>query len=68
MLYAGSTPLSPSQVTYNVQTADNTANNYDIGLYSGSGALLAHVGNTAGYELCALNRLEDIELDSGDHH
>ena len=38
----------PRQVTYNVQTADNTANTYDIGLYSSAGTLLAHIGSTAG--------------------
>jgi hypothetical protein len=48
VLYSSATPLATSQVSYNVQTADNTANTYDIGLYSSSGALLAHVGSTAG--------------------
>src|SRR5207237_5419338 len=48
VIYGNATPLTSTQVTYNVQTADNTTNNYDIGLYSGSGALLAHIGSTAG--------------------
>jgi len=47
-VYASSTPLVTTQVTYNIQTADNSANNYDIGLYNSSGSLLAHIGTTAG--------------------
>lgn len=48
VVYSNATPLVTTQVTYNVQTADNTSNTYDIGLYSSSGALLAHTGSTAG--------------------
>ncbi|MGH9503679.1 MAG: hypothetical protein ACRD20_12580 [Terriglobales bacterium] len=48
VVYGSATPLAMTQVTYNVQTADNTSNTYDIGLYSSSGVLLAHIGSTAG--------------------
>src|SRR3989449_2804060 len=48
VLYSSATPLTTTQVTYNVQTADNTANNYDIGLYNSAGTLVAHLGSTAG--------------------
>ena len=48
VVYSNATPLVTTQVTYNVQTADNTANSYDIGLYSSAGGLLAHIGSTAG--------------------
>jgi hypothetical protein len=48
VLYSGATPLTSTQVVYNVQTADNTSNNYDIGLYNTSGTLVAHLGATAG--------------------
>ena len=48
VLFSNATPLTTTQVTYNVQTADNTANNYDIGLYNTSGTLVAHIGSTAG--------------------
>src|SRR5581483_2246921 len=41
-------PLSTTQVTYEVGTADNTANTYDIGIYDGSGNLKAHIGPTPG--------------------
>jgi hypothetical protein len=47
-VYSSATPLATTQVTYNVQTVDNTTNNYDIGLYNSSGTLIAHIGNTAG--------------------
>jgi hypothetical protein len=48
VLYSNPVPMTTTQVTYNVQTVDNTSNSYDIGLYNSSGALVAHVGTTAG--------------------
>jgi hypothetical protein len=47
-LYSGATALTTTQVVYNVQTADNTSNTYDIGLYNTAGTLVAHLGATAG--------------------
>ena len=41
-------PLSTTQVTYDVVTADNTSNTYDIGILNSSGNIVAHIGNTAG--------------------
>jgi hypothetical protein len=41
-------PLITTQVTYNVSTADNTSNTYDIGVLNSSGNVVAHIGNTAG--------------------
>jgi len=41
-------PLTTTQVTYNVSTADNTSNTYDIGVLNSSGNVVAHIGNTAG--------------------
>jgi hypothetical protein len=41
-------PLSTTQVTYYVSTADNTTNTYDIGVLNSSGNVVAHIGNTAG--------------------
>jgi len=41
-------PLSTTQVTYFVATADNTSNTYDIGVLNSSGTIVAHIGNTAG--------------------
>ena len=41
-------PLSTTQVTYYVSTADNTSNTYDIGVLNSSGNIVAHIGSTAG--------------------
>jgi len=40
--------LATTQVTYDVTTADNTANTYDIGIVNSSGTVVAHIGSTAG--------------------
>ena len=46
-----------TQVSYNVSTADNTANTYDLGVYSGTAGgactLQAHIGSTAGATLAS---------------
>jgi len=41
-------PVTTTQVTYYVGTADNTTNSYDIGIYNSSGALVVHTGTKAG--------------------
>jgi hypothetical protein len=41
-------PLTTTQVTYDVSTADNTSNTYDIGVLNSSGNIVAHIGSTAG--------------------
>jgi hypothetical protein len=41
-------PVTTTQVTYDVATADNTSNTYDIGIVNASGTVVAHVGSTAG--------------------
>ena len=46
-------PLTTTQVTYFVSTADNTSNTYDIGVLNGSGNIVAHIGNTAGTAFAA---------------
>jgi hypothetical protein len=44
--------LTTSKVVYRVgSTADNTANTYEVGIYNGSGALVAHV-QAAGTMFC----------------
>jgi hypothetical protein len=46
-----------SQVSYNVSTADNTSNTYDLGIYSGTAGgtctQQAHIGSTAGTTFAA---------------
>jgi hypothetical protein len=46
-------PLTTTQVTYYVATADNTSNTYDIGVLNSSGNIVAHIGNTAGTTFAA---------------
>jgi hypothetical protein len=46
-------PLTTTQVTYNVSTADNTSNTYDIGVLNSSGNIVAHIGSTAGTAFAA---------------
>lgn len=40
--------ISTTKIRYNVATADNTADLYDLGFYNSSGTLLCHIGATAG--------------------
>jgi hypothetical protein len=40
--------LATTQITYNVSTADNSANTYDLGIVNSSGTVVAHIGSTAG--------------------
>ena len=41
-------PISTTQVTYNVTTADASPNTYDIGIYDNNGNLRVHTGRVAG--------------------
>jgi hypothetical protein len=43
--------VSTSQISYYVQTADNSANTYDLGIYDSTGTLKAHTGSIAGTTL-----------------
>ena len=45
--------LSTTQITYDVTTADNTANTYDIGIMNSAGSVVAHIGSTAGTTFAA---------------
>ena len=52
-------PCSTSAVTYDIGTADNTSNTYDLGLYNASGALMVHTGSTAGTTFAASTGVKD---------
>ncbi len=52
-------PCSTSAVTYDIGTADNTTNTYDLGLYSASGALMVHTGSTAGTTFASATGVKD---------
>jgi hypothetical protein len=40
--------LATTQITYDVSTADNSVNTYDLGIVNSSGTVVAHIGSTAG--------------------
>jgi hypothetical protein len=40
--------VTTTQITYQITTADNTANTYDIGIFNNAGALVLDLGATAG--------------------
>jgi hypothetical protein len=44
-------PTTTSTLTYIVNTADNTANSYDLGIYDSSGNRIAHTGALPGTTL-----------------
>ena len=58
-------PLTTTQVTYFVSTADNTANTYDIGVLNNSGNLVAHIGNTAGTAFAASTGWKTLSWTAG---
>ncbi len=52
-------PCSTSAVTYDIGTADNSANTYDLGLYNAAGSLMVHTGSTAGTTFAAATGVKD---------
>ncbi len=58
-----------SQVSYNVSTADNTSNTYDLGIYSGTAGgtctQQAHIGSTAGTTFAASTGWKTTNWTSG---
>lgn len=52
-------PCTTTGVTYSVGTADNTSHTYDLGLFSVSGTLLAHLGSIAGTTFAATTGAKD---------
>jgi hypothetical protein len=66
--------LSTTQITYDVTTADNTANTYDIGIMNSAGTVVAHIGSTAGTSFAAstgwktLNWTSSAQLPPGKYY
>jgi hypothetical protein len=58
-------PLSTTQVTYYVSTADNTTNTYDIGVLNSSGNVVAHIGGTAGTTFAASTGWKTLNWAAG---
>jgi hypothetical protein len=40
--------VNSTEITYDIMTADNTANNYDIGIFNSAGSLVVDIGATPG--------------------
>jgi hypothetical protein len=57
--------VTTTQVTYNVTTADNTANLYDIGVFNNSGALIEHIGATAGTTFASATGFHSLSWAEG---
>jgi hypothetical protein len=56
------TVVGATQITYFCNNADNSSNVYDLGLYSSSGSLAAHIGGTAGTTFCPSNGGKTLSL------
>jgi hypothetical protein len=54
-----------TKVTYDVTTADNSANKYDIGIFDNSGNLLANIGPTAGTTFVPAKGFETLAWKQG---
>ena len=58
-------PCSTSAVTYDIGTADNTSNTYDLGLYNAAGTLMVHTGSTAGTTFASATGVKDANWTAG---
>lgn len=58
-------PVTTTQMTYEVTTADNTANEYDIGIYNTSGKLLVGIGATKGTTFAAADGFHTLLWTQG---
>ena len=57
--------VTTTQITYEVMTADNTANDYDIGIYNSSGKLLVDIGATPGTTFAASDAFHTLLWTQG---
>jgi hypothetical protein len=58
-------PVTTTQITYQVITADNTAHDYDIGIYNTSGKLLVNIGATPGTAFAAAGAFHTLAWTQG---
>jgi len=54
-----------TEITYDVTTTDNTANNYDIGIFDGSGNLVANIGPTPGTTFAPTKSFRTLKWTQG---
>jgi len=57
-------PVTFSHIGYAVNTADNSGNLYDIGVYNAAGTLLVHLGATAGTTFCPTTGNKSVAVSS----
>lgn len=57
--------VTTTQITYDVTTADNTANNYDIGIFNNSGNIVVDLGPTPGTTLAAAKGFQTLSWVQG---
>jgi hypothetical protein len=57
--------VTTTQITYEVTTADNTVNEYDIGIYNSSGILMVDTGATAGTSFAASDAFHTLLWTQG---
>lgn len=54
-----------TEITYNIAIADNTANDYDLGIYSNSGSLMVNIGPTAGTTFASTKTFKTLNWIQG---
>ena len=57
--------VTTTQITYEVTAVDNTANNYDIGIFNTSGKLLVDIGPTPGTTFAASDAFQTLKWTQG---
>jgi hypothetical protein len=57
--------VTTTQVGYDVTTADNTANDYDLGIFDNSGNLVANIGPTPGTSFAATKGFHTLPWAQG---
>jgi hypothetical protein len=57
--------VTTTQITYEVMAVDNTANNYDIGIFNTSGKLLVDIGPTPGTTFAASDAFQTLKWTQG---
>ena len=57
--------VTTTEITYDVMNADNTANNYDIGIFDGSGNLVVDIGPTPGTTFAPVKNFQTLKWAQG---
>jgi len=57
--------VTTTEITYDVMNADNTANNYDIGIFDSSGKLVVDIGPTPGTTFAPVKNFQTLKWTQG---